>query len=482
MYLDYFGLNQRPFSISPDPSFLFPSIGHQEALAHLQYTLSNHGGLVALTGEVGMGKTMLCRAFINGLDEKTECAYIFNPQLSAPELLTNLCQELLIPCPKSNSIQELTQALFSGLMDKYIKGIRVLCIIDEAQSMPLVLLEQIRLITNLETNHQKLLTLILVGQPELAKALTQPSMRQLNQRINARYHLKALSNQEIFAYIEHRMSHCGCTENPFNSAALKEIATKSRGIPRLINSLADRALLGAYAQGSKKINRIMVQKAAEEIGGYEAYKPNKPWLYPAFISAFCVLLILAAAFMLTKQGNNTTVPQIEVAKSELESKPDNLAELKLAQAYQLNAKNCEQIKQTNWQCLALDWPLDELQRLKRPVMIETSEGWQAMGLEMQGEFLGNALILWQPPANYERFIRPNEQAQVVQWVRNKLKLNMLGWKTITPANAKSKKGPSEDFYDPVLAKAVGDFQSEMGIVSDKIIGPQTLLYLQERSD
>lgn len=481
MYLDYFGLTQRPFSISPDPSFLFPSIGHQEALAHLQYTLSNHGGLVALTGEVGMGKTMLCRAFINGLDEKAECAYIFNPQLSASELLQNLCQELLIPCPKSNSIQELTQALFSGLMDKYIKGIRVLCIIDEAQSMPLVLLEQIRLITNLETNHQKLLTLILVGQPELAKALMQPSMRQLNQRINARYHLNALNNQEVFAYIEHRMSHCGCTENPFNSSALKEIATKSRGIPRLINSLADRALLGAYAQNSKKVNRTMVQKAAEEIGGYESYKKDKPWLYPAFISAFCVLLVLAAAFMLTKQSNNTAF-ELEVASPELESQPENSAELKLAQAYQLNAQNCEQIKQTNWQCLALNWPLDELQRLKRPVMIETTEGWQAMGLETKGDFLGNALILWQPPANYEGLIRPNEQAQVVQWVRNKLKLNMLDWVTIAPTNTKNKKRPAEDFYDPILAKAVGDFQNEMGIVSDKIIGPQTLLYLQEKSD
>lgn len=480
MYLDYFGLSQRPFSISPDPTFLFPSIGHQEALAHLQYTLSDHSGLVALTGEVGMGKTMLSREFINSLDEKTECAYIFNPQMSAPELLTSLCQELRIPYPKSDSVQELTQALFNGLLEKHIKGIRVLCIIDEAQSMPLVLLEQIRLITNLETNHHKLLVLILVGQPELADVLAQHNMRQLNQRITARYHLKALSKQEVCDYIEHRMACCGCERSPFSASALKEIYAKSAGIPRMINSLADRALLGAYAQNKKVITASMVKVADKEINGYLADKKRFPIFMRGLglgIAASLLIALIATGIWLFLSKTPTLKEEVIAADTAAIS-PEAL----LAQAYQLDASSCEQIQTQNWQCLSLDWPIEELQRLKRPVMINTSNGWQAMGSQMQGQFLNQALILWQPPGNFEQLVHPNERAAVVQWVRNKLKLNMFNWKRISPLNEKNTKQALEDFYDPLLAKAVGDFQAQMGILSDQIIGPQTLLYLQEKDD
>ncbi len=480
MYLDYFALNKRPFSISPDPSFLFPSKGHQEALAHLQYACSNHGGLVALTGEVGMGKTMLCRAFIDSLDTQFECAYIFNPQMSANELLSALCHELQITCPTTDSVQILTQSLFHGLLDKYARGIQVLCIIDEAQSMPLSLLEQVRLLTNLETSEHKLLTLILVGQPELAQVLTQHNMRQLNQRITARYHLNALNNQEVKNYIQHRIQFCGGPTNLFTPQALQTIAKFSAGTPRLINSLADRALLGAYALNQKTVSKKIVKQSAQEIGGYQSpvlkstQTNQKSTLKWRSITALLVLTLAIGVLLAT-----TTQPSLF---TNLFAPAQLTPEQQLAQAYQIKAKTCSQIAQYNWQCLPLDWSLNELRKLKRPVMIQTTQGWQAMGTDVNGQYLGKALILWQPPFNYSKLIRPGDKSAVIQWVRNKLKLNMFNWTTISPLKENTSKLPPEDFYDPLLAKAVGDFQKKMGILNDRIIGPQTLLYLQEDKD
>lgn len=474
MYLDYFALNKRPFSISPDPSFLFPSKGHQEALAHLHYACSNHGGLVALTGEVGMGKTMLCRAFIDNLDANIECAYIFNPQMSAGELLATLCQELHIECPQSESIQILTQALFAGLLNKYAQGIQVLCIIDEAQSMPLLLLEQIRLLTNLETSEHKLLTLILVGQPELAQVLMQHNMRQLNQRITARYHLTALSPKEVAHYVQHRIQYCGGTKSIFTAAALRAVAKLSQGIPRLINSLADRALLGAYAQNMQQVSTAIVTQAAQEIGGYQPppATTSKPRTWRLVGGVVVLALIIGIGVALTRW---------EELNKYLIKRPLSAAQ-QLAQAYQLHAQDCPQIKQQGWQCLTLNWSLRELRQLKRPVMIKTTQGWQAMGAQMQGRYTKQALILWQPPANYRRLIRPGDKSPVVQWVRNRFQLNMFNWTTINPASAKKNTAPPEDFYDPLLARAVGKFQKKMGILNDQIIGPQTLLYLQEKQN
>ena len=201
MYLEHFGLTRFPFSIAPDPDFLFPTQGHQEALAHLHYAFTGMSGLMCLTGEVGTGKTTLCRTFMNAAPESVHIAYIFNPQLSPVELLQAICDELGLSYPADASLKSLYQILNHRLLELYSQGDKVICVIDEAQVMPAPLLEQIRLLTNLETSKEKLLSLILVGQPELNELLQRHDLRQLNQRITARFHLKHLTVAEARDYL-----------------------------------------------------------------------------------------------------------------------------------------------------------------------------------------------------------------------------------------------------------------------------------------
>jgi general secretion pathway protein A len=272
MYLEYFGFQRLPFTIAPDPEFLFPSQGHQEALAHLSYAHTGHGGLICLTGEVGVGKTTLCRAFMKQLPEHTHLAYIFNPQLSPLELLQSLCDELAVEYPEDATLKSLYAILNQALLCCYGKRDRVICVIDEAQCMPASLLEQVRLLTNLETDKEKLLTLILVGQPELRDILQRHDLRQLNQRITARYHLNLLSLPECRAYLDHRVQCARCVLQPesaslFNAAAVKVIWQASGGVPRLMNSLADRSLLGAYASSKSLVTRSIANQAVHEVLG-----------------------------------------------------------------------------------------------------------------------------------------------------------------------------------------------------------------------
>jgi len=270
MYHQYFGLNEAPFSIAVNPRYLFMSARHRDALAHLLYGVGSGGGFILLTGEVGTGKTTINRALLEQLPDNTDVAIILNPALNALELLASACDELGIEYDThSHTLKTLTDKLHAFLLENHARGRNTVLMIDEAQHLDFDVLEQIRLLTNLETNNQKLLQIILIGQPELAQLLNRPELRQLSQRITARYNLEPLNIEETRAYIRHRLTVAGLAANReiFPDSVVRELFKVTRGIPRLINVVCDRVLLGAYGQNKQQADRQMLQVAAREVMG-----------------------------------------------------------------------------------------------------------------------------------------------------------------------------------------------------------------------
>ncbi len=296
MYLEYFKLAEQPFSITPDPRFLYMSARHREALAHLLYGLGEGGGFVQLTGEVGTGKTTICRCLLEQVPDNVDVAVVLNPKVTAQELLATVCDELGIANPGDNaSIKSLIDILNRYLLDAHARGRRTVLIIDEAQNLSADVLEQVRLLTNLETSTEKLLQIILIGQPELRELLARADMRQLSQRITARYHLEPISREEADAYIRHRLQICGSSQNLFSKRAVDRIHKLSDGIPRLINVLCDRALLGTYVEGRGMVDHRVVNKASSEVladSGDE--KKTRAWL-PLLAGGLVVALLAGAA-------------------------------------------------------------------------------------------------------------------------------------------------------------------------------------------
>ena len=295
MYSAYFGLTENPFSLTPDPRFLFMSQRHREALAHLLYGMGERGGFVLLTGEVGTGKTTLCRSLLEQVPEGVEVALVLNPKQTALELVASLCDELNVSYPPATeSLKVLIDLLNLHLLEIHAKGRRTVLIIDEAQNLSTDVLEQVRLLTNLETTTQKLLQILLIGQPELQTMMAQPELRQLGQRITARYHLPPLLLNETAAYIQHRLEVAGCKRNLFTKGTLHLVHRLSGGVPRLINTICDRALLGAYAKQRDRVNRRLARKAASEVMGPGLLlRPRRLF---GWAVALLVLLILGAGW------------------------------------------------------------------------------------------------------------------------------------------------------------------------------------------
>jgi len=267
MYAPFFGLKQAPFSIAPDPHYLFMSERHREALAHLLYGLGGGGGFVLLTGEIGAGKTTVCRCFLEQIPPSCNVAYIFNPKLTVTELLQAICDEFHVQVPPGAvTIKDYVDPLNRFLLAAHAAGRNNVLIIDEAQNLSADVLEQLRLLTNLETSERKLLQVVLIGQPELRGMLARPELEQLAQRVIARFHLGALSEAETAQYIRHRLTVAGLTGAlPFDRGALRLIHQLTRGVPRRINLLCDRALLGGYAGGQAQITPAIVRQAAAEV-------------------------------------------------------------------------------------------------------------------------------------------------------------------------------------------------------------------------
>jgi len=296
MYLSFFGLNEKPFAITPDPRYLYLSERHAEALAHLLYGINEAGGFVQLTGEVGTGKTTTIRSLLAQTPKNAEVALILNPRMTAPEFLLTICEEIGIGVPDEaeGSLKDLVDILNDYLLKAHASGRRVVLVVDEAQNLSPEVLEQVRLLTNLETNTQKLLQIILIGQPELRELLGRNELRQLAQRITGRYHLDPLSSDETTAYVRHRLRVAGATTDIFTPHALKEIYRLSGGVPRVINVIADRALLGAYTQDRHRVAGSLVRAAATEVFGRQFAPAWLPW---AGAAAAALALVVTAVLL-----------------------------------------------------------------------------------------------------------------------------------------------------------------------------------------
>ena len=327
MYLEYFGLNEKPFQITPDPRFLYMSRRHRDGFAHLLYGADEAGGFVLLTGEVGTGKTTLCRSALESITDNVRVALILNPKQSPEELVASICDELQVAYPKSiSSIKALIDRLNLYLLKAYGRGERIVVVIDEAQNLTFEVLEQVRLLTNLEVSTQKLLQIILIGQPELQTMLSQPELRQLAQRITARFHLTPLTKEETGEYIAHRLKIAGVTREIFTKSAVREIYKLSRGIPRLINTLCERSLIGAYGANLPLIKKDIVSNAAIEVLGksYLKQEVSMNWLAfgtmaATFIIAILVLWVVLSSGKLEPQNKVADISQIE----KIDTNPEN---------------------------------------------------------------------------------------------------------------------------------------------------------------
>jgi len=318
MYLSFYGLSDKPFSITPDPRYLFLGGRHAEALAHLIYGITDSGGFVQLTGEVGTGKTTVIRSLLARKPEQAEIALIINPRLDAAQFLQAICEELGIVLQSGavGNLKELIDLLNRHLLAAHAAGRRVVLIVDEAQNLAPEVLEQVRLLTNLETETQKLLQIILIGQPELRAMLDRNDLRQLAQRITGRYHLEPLSREESAAYLRHRLRIAGATQEIFTRGAMLELYRATGGVPRLLNVVGDRALLGGYTEDRHVVNAALVRRAASEVSGRRVLPLWLPWL----ASAVAVMLLATGTALVWQQQQQQQRPHAVMA-----SKPGSAA-------------------------------------------------------------------------------------------------------------------------------------------------------------
>ncbi|NRF72109.1 AAA family ATPase [Aquincola sp. S2] len=365
MYAPSFGLAREPFSIAPDPRFLFMSERHREALAHLLFGLQGGGGFVLLTGEIGAGKTTVCRCFLEQLPAHCNVAYIFNPRLTVTELLRSVADEFRIeglPPHASATVKDYLDPLNAFLLREHAAGRNNVLIIDEAQDLTPELLEQLRLLTNLETAERKLLQIVLIGQPELRTMLARPALAALAQRVIARYHLQALSAAETEAYVRHRLAVAGGTGPlPFDAGALRRIHQLARGVPRRINLLADRALLGAWSRRRERADRGIVDNAAREVFDEAVPRPRRLALAGAGLLAAAGLWAAAAHWPMTAPAEARRVVAAPAASAvsaaTAPSAPASAAAIAPVPAIELDAlwQRLDSDEAAAWRALAALW-------------------------------------------------------------------------------------------------------------------------------
>jgi len=515
LYQQYFNFSELPFSISPDPHFMFMSERHQEGLAHLLYGINQGGGFVALTGEVGTGKTTLCHCLLQQLPDNVDIALILNPKLTVQELLATICDELGIN-HAGFAAKQLIDAINQYLLAAYSQGRRTVLLIDEAQNLSLDVLEQIRLLTNLETSKAKLLQIILVGQPELNALLLRQDLRQLNQRITARYHLLPLSLDETRAYIRHRLRVCKGSHRLFNPAAIRKIYHYSQGVPRLINILCDRALLGAYATNAREISPAIIRRAAQEVLG--SVKTKRRW----YGAAAAILAFGAAAGL---QFWHPAMPVIEPAKPVVTqqamlpappipaAKPVSFADqlehagLSFSEALAESLKtwhlssppgraaDCATVAALGLSCLFGKGNWQELLSLNRPAILAFSDPTGAKryvlltGIDDDSAIIrlkdtvniplaelltiwdGNYLLLWRLPHPGVTEIAPAQQSAAVLWLREQL----------GKINGKPAGDMASQVFDETLKAELIAFQHRQHLTPDGIAGARTLIQLDNQS-
>jgi general secretion pathway protein A len=524
VYTEFFGLNEKPFSITPDPRYLYLTRRHAEALAHLIYGIKESGGFIQLTGEVGTGKTTLIRSLLEQLPEKVKIAVILNPNLTTREFLETICRELHILLPPKASRSTLIDMLNKFLLRAHSEGTRVVLIVDEAQTLDVELLEQVRLLTNLETARQKLLQIILIGQPELREVFQRPDMRQIAQRITGRYHLEPLRRDETAAYVSHRMRVAGAHGEVFKPSAVRELFRQASGIPRLINVVADRALLAAYTMDLPRINGRLVHRAAGEVFG----KPRRRW-WPYAVVCLSLVSLSATSLFALRNGSQTETsvaartprptatveaPSLESAQSD--PAPPELAALlqsqrgatdaatafgRLFELWDIDADAgdpdaCLYATRQGLACLTLtDGSIRQLRGLARPTVLAlvddedtvhhvllTGIGYDEVEIVIGDEtsrvrladlaqhWRGTHTLFWRPNAAAGRLLRPGMQGEGVRWLRTAL--------TGLQPGQDGEGGPQvSDTYDEDLERLVRDFQREKWLQVDGIAGAQTQIAL-----
>ncbi|NTV13229.1 MAG: AAA family ATPase [Desulfobulbaceae bacterium] len=513
MYNSYFNLDENPFSIAPDPRFLYMSEQHREALAHLMYALKSEGGFVLLTGEVGAGKTTVCRCLLEQLPGDLNVAIVLNPKLTAEELLATVCDELGADYPIGTaSIKVLVDAINRCLLDAHAVGRKTVLIIDEAQNLSAEVLEQIRLLTNLETNQHKLLQVIMLGQPELRQLLASPELLQLSQRITARYHLGPLSREEVAAYIDHRLGVAGYRKKLFGEQVVGLIYRLTGGVPRLINVLCDRALLGTYVQGQEKVTALTVKNAAREVLGNEALhgplSPQRRTMLALTLGVITGIVLTLAWQSLTASRPIPAPPssttQLIGITPIITAKPTPVQPTRLPPAasrdlaytgllrcwnlaYQREAELCTQAADHGLACLTQPGTIDTLLQLNSPAVLELTDeqGRQFFALltattdkslilsvddhettlnrsELEKLWLGgNYTLLWQPPPGYRQPIQASAKGATAEW---------LAAQIAQLSNGKPLSGEK-------LAKAVKKYQQNEGLPADGVAGPETIIHL-----
>ncbi len=525
MYLAFYGLREPPFSITPDPRFVFLSERHRDALAHLLYGVGKggSGGFVQLTGEVGTGKTTLSRLLLEQLPENTRVALVLNPKLSSVELIESICEELKLDVTGvRGSLKGLVDVLNHFLLDAYAAGQRIVVIIDEAQNLSIDALEQIRLLTNLETPTQKLLQIILLGQPELRELLEKPELRQLAQRVTARYHLTPLDEDETESFVRHRLAVAGSPRFPFTRLGVRALHARSGGVPRLINIIAERALMAGYVADEPQIGERLVQHAADEVVGRNRRKRRR-WVAAAAVVAALAFTALWAARRTPepvappRAGSEVPLPA-GLRHDELSARaaalPDDAALAAWTQLLALwqvdaqrltvrEAARCPGDIYPGLSCLRLSGNLAKLRALSRPVLLQLHVGERHplavlrglgdttarldFGVPTQRDDPASALIevplalldqvwlgefyaIWKSPEDLPETIRRGDAGPGAAWLRERL----------VRFGAPAAPPDTGALVDADTETRVRDVQSRFGLVPDGIVGPETELALASR--
>ncbi len=533
MYTSFFGLQEKPFAITPDPRYLYLSERHAEALAHLLYGINEAGGFIQLTGEVGTGKTTVIRSLLEQLPGHAEVALILNPRITPPEFLLTICEELHLPVPAEsrNSTKALMDLLGHYLLEAHARGRRVVLIVDEAQNLSFETLEQVRLLTNLETATTKLLQIILIGQEELRALLEQPDLRQLAQRITGRYHLSPLSTDETAGYVKHRMRVAGATAEAFTPGALREVHRLSKGIPRVINVVCDRALLGAFTREEHRVGPAFIRDAAAEVYGRPVPAPWLKWATSGAIAAALALVAFGAWSLLGRNDDTAAVPQATAAPPSASqaaatvpaatgvepTTPTVVPPLALDRLLAQNAndttteaalqhlfarwdiqyapnrgRGCEQASAQGLECLFQKGSWAQLRTLDRPAILTLTDDVggthqvllvgltdEAATIELGGAtqdvpiatisryWFGDFLLLWRPPLAVVKALAPGMRGAEVRWLRENLRA----------VQGLPEARPASDFYDDDLTRLVQDFQRQHRLNADGVAGVQTQIVL-----
>jgi general secretion pathway protein A len=525
MYLAFFGLNEKPFAITPDPRYLFLSERHAEALAHLLYGVTDAGGFIQLTGEVGTGKTTVVRSLLAQTPQHAEIALILNPRMTAPEFLLTICEELGIGVQDSatGSLKDLVDILSQYLLRAHSGGKRVVLVVDEAQNLAPEVLEQVRLLTNLETNTQKLLQIILIGQPELRELLDRNELRQLAQRITGRYHLCPLTLEETVAYVRHRLRVAGATSDIFTPGALREVHRRSGGVPRLINVLCDRALLGAYTQDRHQVGASFVRRGAMEVFGRQLWPWWLPWSAGAATAVVVVCGALAAwrygpwvhdgAQLQAQQHAPVPVPAASHSAPVVAPTPavslgsllaghaaDTTPDAAFGQLFSIwgahytagTADPCTQAAAQGLECYVQKGSLAQLRLYNRPAILmltDDADGAHQVVLsglddehadvnigrdphqvsigDLSRYWFGDFILLWRPATRDPKPLSPGMHGVEIRQLRQEL----------TRLSGKATPDSTSDVYDGELSQLVRDFQRAHRLNVDGVAGVQTLVVL-----